>query len=230
MKFLALDTSSDACSVALQLGDKVVERHVVEAREHTTLLMPMIRSLLHEAGIHLQDLDAIALGNGPGSFIGMRIAASVAQGLAFGAGLEIVAVSSMAAIAAEVMHEHAATDVIVAQDARMNEVYLGIYRNPGDGLPVAVGSEALHAVATIDGLSKSAAPGLLAAGNAWQKYPDFLDLNRHAIAAALDLQYPRAGYLLRLGARAWQQGKAIQAENLAPAYLRMKVADKPARA
>jgi tRNA threonylcarbamoyladenosine biosynthesis protein TsaB len=230
VKFLALDTSSDACSVALQLGDEIVERHVVEAREHTTLLMPMIRSLLHDAGIALQDLDAIVLGNGPGSFIGMRIAASVAQGLAFGAGLEIVAVSSMAAIAAEVMHEHAAIDVVVAQDARMNEVYLGIYRNIGDGLPVAVGDEALHAVAKIDGLPESAAPGLLAAGKAWQKYPGFLDLNRHAIADAVDVQYPRAGYLLRLGARAWQRGKAIPPENLAPAYLRMKVADKPARA
>ena len=87
MKLLALDTSSVACSVALQIGDDVVERHEEQPREHTRLLMPMIESLLADAGVVLSDLDAIVLGNGPGSFIGMRIAASVAQGLAFGAAL-----------------------------------------------------------------------------------------------------------------------------------------------
>ena len=86
----------------------------------------MIRGVLDEAGVpNSRDLDAIVLGNGPGSFIGMRIAASVAQGLAYGAGLNIVPVSSLAAVAAEVMAETGADRVIVAQDAHMNEVYLG---------------------------------------------------------------------------------------------------------
>jgi len=90
MNLLAIDTSSVACSVALQHGGDVAERHEEQAREHTRLLVPMIQELLQQASVELMDLDAIVLGNGPGSFIGMRIAASVAQGLAFGSGLEIV--------------------------------------------------------------------------------------------------------------------------------------------
>ena len=87
MKLLAIDTSSVACTVAVSNGDAVIERHVEQPREHTRLLMPMIREVLAESEVALTDLDAIVLGNGPGSFIGMRIAASVSQGLAHGAGL-----------------------------------------------------------------------------------------------------------------------------------------------
>ena len=127
MKLLAMDTSSVACSVALQLGDAVLERHEEQPRAHTQLLIPMVRSVLEEGAITTADLDAIAIGNGPGSFIGVRIAASVAQGLAFAAGVPVVPVSSMAAVAAEVQDRHDATDVVVAQDAHMNEIYLGLY-------------------------------------------------------------------------------------------------------
>ena len=100
MNLLAIDTSSLACSVALRAGDALIERHEEQAREHTRLLTPMIMEVLAESGMNLPQLDAIVLGNGPGSFIGMRIAASVAQGLAHGAGLSIVPVSSLAAVAA----------------------------------------------------------------------------------------------------------------------------------
>ena len=94
MNLLAIDTSSLACSVALQAGEAVIERHEEQAKEHTRLLTPMIREVLANSGMDLPQLDAIVLGNGPGSFIGMRIAASVAQGLAHGAGLSIVPVSA----------------------------------------------------------------------------------------------------------------------------------------
>ena len=102
MNLLALDTSSIACSVAVRIDSRIYKQHEEKPREHTRLLMPMIRSALIDADVELCDLDGIVLGNGPGSFIGMRIAASVAQGLAFGAGLKIAAISSMAAVAAEV--------------------------------------------------------------------------------------------------------------------------------
>jgi tRNA threonylcarbamoyladenosine biosynthesis protein TsaB len=98
MKLLAIDTSSDACSVAVQAGDEVLETHVVEPREHTKILIPMIEELLQQADVVSSELDAVVLGNGPGSFIGMRIGASVAQGICYGAGLQIVPVSSLAAI------------------------------------------------------------------------------------------------------------------------------------
>jgi len=230
MKLLALDTSSDACSVALQLDNSISETQVVEPKQHTRLLIPMIRDLLRDAGIDLGDLDAVVLGNGPGSFIGMRIGASVAQGLAFGSGLKIVPVSSMAAVAAEVMEIYSAAEVIVAQDARVNEAYLGIYRNDGDGIPIAVTEEVLQPIEKIDGLAAASASELFAAGQAWEKYPALRELNRAAISKIVDVHYPKARYLLGLGMRAWQAGEAIEPENLAPAYIRTKVAEKPREA
>jgi len=227
MKLLALDKSSDACSVALQLDNTISETHVVEPKQHTRLLIPMIRDLLRDPGIDLGDLDAVVLGNGPGSFIGMRIGASVAQGLAYGSGLKIVPISSMAAIAAEVMDRYSAAEVIVAQDARMNEAYLGIYRKDGEGIPTAVTDEVLQPIEKIDGLAAANASELFAAGQAWEKYPVLLALNRAAISEIVDVQYPKARYLLALGARACQLGEAIEPENLAPAYIRTKVAEKP---
>ncbi len=227
MNLLALDTSSDACSVAVQVDKDISEQHVIQAKEHTNILIPMVQKLLHDAGVELQDLDAIVLGNGPGSFIGMRIAASVAQGLAFGCGLQIIPVSSMAAIAAEVMHSYPATEVVVAQDAHMNEVYLGTYRRDGDGLPAAVTDESILPIIRIDELTDISTSELYAAGKGWIKYPSLLELNRAAIAEVVDVSYPRAVYLLSLGTRACQAGEAIEPENLTPAYIRTKVAEKP---
>ncbi len=227
MKLLALDTSSDACSVALKIGDEISEQHVVQAKEHTNILMPMIQSLLQIAGVEVQDLDAIVLGNGPGSFIGMRIGASVAQGMAFASSLKIVPVSSMAAVAAEVMDAHPATDVAVAQDARMNEVYFGKYRCDGDGLPTAVTDELIQPIEQIAALTDAATSDLYAAGKGWQIYPSLLELNRAAIAKVVDVHYPKAIYLLALGARGCQVGEAVEPEKLAPSYIRTKVAEIP---
>ena len=147
MKLLAIDTSSVACSVALAYGGEISERYEEQPREHTRLLVPMIESVLQDAGIELAQLDAIVLGNGPGSFIGMRIAASVAQGLAHGAGLGIVPVSSLAAVAAEVFTDRPEEYVAVAQDAHMSEVYFGLFRRDANGLPEADIPERIQAQA-----------------------------------------------------------------------------------
>ena len=224
MKLLALDTSSVACSVAIQLGETIVERHEEQPREHTRLLMPMIESAINEAGVRVSDLDAIVLGNGPGSFIGMRIAASVAQGLAFGAGLEIIPVSSMAAVAAQVFAEEQATEVIVAQDAHMNEVYLGTYRQDRD-LVIDVVPERLHAADQVLELQEETAAGRVAAGFGWQRYPGLLAANEYLFARLSEFWHPRAQFLLGLAAKA----DTIRPHDLAPAYLRQKVAEKPAQ-
>jgi tRNA threonylcarbamoyladenosine biosynthesis protein TsaB len=228
MKLLALDTSSVACSVALQIGDDVVERHEEQPREHTRLLMPMIESLLADAGVALPDLDAIVLGNGPGSFIGMRIAASVAQGLAFGASLKIVPVSSMAAVAARVIVEHDAGEVIVAQDAHMQEVYLGIYRPDQDNNPEATIAERLHGLLAITELDPSPSSGRIGAGFGWQRYPELLVANRDRVTNVVDILHPHASDLLGLGIIALKNGGAIEPQQISPAYLRHKVAEKPA--
>ena len=225
MNILALDTSSDACSVALQAEDRIDERHVVKPREHTRILIPMIEELLRANDMSLSDLDVIGLGNGPGSFIGMRIGASVAQGIAFAAGLRIVPVSSLAAIAAEVFAEDDATRAIVAQDARMGDVYLAEFQSDAGGNAVAVGDARLHK--TTEPLSLAADAPATAAGAGWQRYPDLLANNERLIARLADCPHPRARFVLRAGVAAWNAGGAIVPDELVPAYIRLKVAETP---
>lgn len=229
MKLLALDTSSIACTVAVQSDNTIVERHEEQPREHTRILVPMIRSALGECGIALPDLDAIVLGNGPGSFIGMRIAASVAQGMAYAAGVKIVPVSSLAAVAAEVFLQHEAAEVVVAQDAHMHEVYLGMYRRDSDGLPVEVFPERISAQEAVAELQLASDGGRIAAGFGWERYPEFFAHNRDRIDTVAEVRYPRARFLLSLGEAALEEGAAVAPQDISPAYLRQKVAEKPAQ-
>lgn len=223
MKLLAIETSSDACSVALQLGDEVDEEHSVGEREHTHILVPMIRRLLAGAGITAADLDAVVLGIGPGSFIGMRIGASVAQGICFAAGLGLVPVSSLAAVAAEAIDSCGAEDVLVAQDARMQQVYIGRYRRDGDGLPRMIGDEEIRGIGALDGLAGQ----YVAAGGAWQKFPQLAEDNRERISEVAAISLPRARYLLGSGARVHREDGAIRPDALRLSYIRVKVAEKP---
>jgi len=220
MKLLAIDTSSVACSVAFSNDGAVLEEHVEQPRQHTKILMPMIASLLQKGALAVTDLDAIVLGNGPGSFVGMRIGASVAQGLCCGAGVGIIPVSSLAAVALEAMLDSAVQSVAVAQDARMNEVYLGCYVRDSNGLPVAEFDECLCALTELP-LSGSS---YTAAGGGWERYPDLLLANRNQIKRVVPITVPRARHLLTL---AGQSPQIIAPEHLAPAYLRTKVAEKP---
>lgn len=225
MKFLALDTSSNACSVALQVGDDVTTSHVVKPREHTAILIPMIEEILRGAEVSLNDLDGIILGNGPGSFIGMRIAASVVQGMAFGAGLTVVPVSSLAVVAAETFATHDGARVVVAQDAHMNEVYLAVFSRGPDGLPVSEREVCLHKVTEC--MVDDVGVAMLAAGAGWRLYPELLNANQRLVDSEVDILYPNARYLLRLGIRDWSAGQAIAPEQVVPEYVRMKVAEKP---
>jgi tRNA threonylcarbamoyladenosine biosynthesis protein TsaB len=227
MKLLAIDTSSLACSVALDLDGGIIERHEEQEREHTRLLVPMIREVLREAGLAPAELDAIVIGNGPGSFIGMRIAASVAQGLAHGTGIRIVPVSSLAAVAIEVFDRCEAAEVVVAQDAHMGEVYLGAWRRGNCPLPEALLEERLQGQTAIVELDEVHADARFAAGFGWQRYPHLLVANEDRVGQTSDILYPRARYLVPLATDALEQGRAIDPQDLVPAYLRSKVAEKP---
>jgi len=136
-KILALDTSTDACSVALHIDGESHEIFKVIPRKHTHELLPMVQELLAQAQLSVAQLDAIAFGRGPGSFAGIRIATGVAQGLAFAADLGVIPVSSLAALAQGYYRERKITlsdeqwqnsQIVTAFDARMNEVYWGSYR------------------------------------------------------------------------------------------------------
>lgn len=230
MKLLAVETSSNACSVALQIDDTIMQQHVVEARAHTRLLVPMITSLLGEARLEANELDALVLGNGPGSFIGMRIGASVVQGLAYSSGLKIIPVSSLAAIAADVFAHHQTSHVAVAQDARMSEVYLGCFVRGDDELPVLLAKEKIHKIQKIDALCAAGDIQWYTAGAAWQRYPELAARQKAQLindAQTRVIEFPRARYLLGLAAAKLLAGEAIAPEELQPAYLRTQVATPP---
>ena len=224
MNLLALDTSTEACSVALQTNDVVHDRHELRPREHTRLLLPMINDVLAAAGIAVDELDAVVLGNGPGSFIGLRIAASVAQGLCYGSGAALVPVSSLAAVAVEVFALHRTGTVLVAQDAHMNEVYLAEFTAGSDRLPCDEGTVRLQRASRIDIVPS----GAVAAGAGWHRYRALWDQNRDQLGALLEPRYPRATCLLPLGRRALAAGQTVAPALLEPAYIRHNVA-APAR-
>lgn len=227
MKLLAIDTSSVACSVALSLGDEVAQRHTEQAREHTQLLVPMIEELLSEGGVSLKDLDAFVLGNGPGSFIGMRISASLVQGMAFGVSRPVVPVSSLLAVAEAVFDERDCDEVIVAQDAHMHQVYIGRYvREPG-GAVIPNVEERICEQVKISGLDDDVER--IAAGAGWRQYPDLLAANDSALAEVSRQMHPAARYLLSSAVRALENGCEIDPADLSPSYLRHKVATPPGR-
>jgi len=216
MNLLALDTSTVACSVALSAAGVVYERHEERAREHTRLLLPMITVAEYD-GVHIGD---VILGNGPGSFIGLRIAAAVAQGLCHASGARLVPLSSLAAVAQAAMAGAAATRVLVAQDAHMHEVYLAAFEAGPDGSPCAAGAVRLCPAGPIADLCA----GSLAAGAGWHRYPALWQANRARLAGRLDILYPRAASLLAAGAAALERGCYVDPERLEPAYVREHVA------
>jgi tRNA threonylcarbamoyladenosine biosynthesis protein TsaB len=208
---LAIDTSSVACSVALHIGTSAFERHEEKAREHTRILTPMIREVLMEGDVELADLDAIVLGNG------------------HGAGLNIVPVSSLAAVAAQAFAETDANSVIVAQDAHMNQVYLCAYCRGDANIPDPVFPERLHGQVPVAELESADARGRIAAGFGWRRYPKLAAANEALIESHSEILHPRARYLLPLGAIALQNGEHVDPKDIVPAYLRHKVAEIPAR-
>lgn len=166
---LALDTSADACSAALRVDGRVETRFALAPREHTLRILPMVDEVLAAAGVALPQLDAIAFGRGPGSFTGLRIAAGITQGLAFGAGLPVVPVSSLAALAQGWLREHpdhpASLTLLVAVDARMDEVYYAAYRLDGGGGLQLVGEESLLAPEAVP--LPAASGAVVALGSGW---------------------------------------------------------------
>ena len=220
MKILALDTAANACSVALQAGDRVIERIETTPRKHAATLLPMAEECLAEAGLALGDLDAVAFGRGPGSFTGLRIAASVAQGIAFGAGLPVVPVSNLAAAAVAAHRKHGWRQVLVAFDARMHELYAAAYRLDAAGLPEAVREEALLPPDTLalpghEGVWPGAGSGF----GAWPELGVSLGL------AGCDPEVePLARDLLSIAVDAVAAGRTVTAAEALPVYLRDKVA------
>lgn len=225
MRLLALDTSTEACSVALLLDGEMRLRCLLTERSHAELLLPMVGSVLEAAGIALADLDGLAFGRGPGAFTGLRIASGVVQGLALGANLPVVPVSSLASVAEQVPAA-AGEPVLVCNDARMGEVYWAVFRVEADGRVELLSRENLSVPG---GVGSDAPPVTHAAGNAIGAYPSLAERLSSAGVRVHHGVYPRADAIARLGATMLAAGQGVAAEQALPVYVRDDVA-RPAGA
>lgn len=227
MKILAIETATEACSVALWIDGDVRERHEVAPRMHAERVLADARSLLGEAGLRLRDLDGIAMGRGPGSFTGVRIAASMVQGLALGAGLPVAPVSTLAALAAGAMSSRDAEAVIAALDARMGEVYLARFNRDEDGLPEAAGGEM---VVPPDEAPVPDSGGWFGAGPGFRAQDEALRRRLSGVLSGVEPDLlPRARDVAALGAGMLARGQGVPAEQALPVYVRENVARKPGR-
>lgn len=232
MKLLAIETATDACSAALSIDGEIHERFELAPRAHTELILPMIDELLAEAGTTISQLDAMAFGRGPGAFTGVRIAVGVTQGIAFAADLPVVPVSTLATVAQGANADH----VLVALDARMDEVYWGAYQRNAAGLMMLLGEECVSPPAQVP-LPEGSFSGKKAwtgAGGGWATYQSAL-LQRCATQLVAvetawdDMLLPHAGDVALLGVAGFDAGQAVSAEQALPVYLRDKVTWKKIR-
>jgi tRNA threonylcarbamoyladenosine biosynthesis protein TsaB len=220
VKLLALDTAGPRCSVALLLDGKLTELDAPAERVQAESVLPMVERLLTDAGLALARLDAIAFGRGPGAFTGLRVATSVAQGLAYGAGLPVVPVSDLAALAAAAMRIHGAERVMACLDARMHEVYWAAYEKRAEGIEPLT-EESLSPPMEVTAPSTGPWFG---AGPGWAAYGDALKARIAHLSGMDAALLPSAGDIARLAEIAFQRGKTVPPEQAFPVYLRDKVA------
>lgn len=227
LTLLALDTSTEACSVALYYkGEKTVINELAQ-RTHTQRILPMVDEILAQSGIRLSQLDALAFGRGPGSFTGVRVGCSVAQGLALGADLPVLPISNLTAMAQAAFEQYQVEQVAAAIDARMDEVYFcrlqrqKVRSNLGeffDWLPIVPEQVCSPSQA----LAQMGSGEDFLVGTGWRAYELFSQQGKKGS----EIELPCALSMLPLAINDWQQGKAISALEIEPVYLRNTVAWK----
>jgi tRNA threonylcarbamoyladenosine biosynthesis protein TsaB len=235
---LAIDTSTDACSVALLTPEGVHQSLVIAAREHTQRLLPMIDALLKEHQVSISTLNAIAFCVGPGSFTGLRIALSTAQGLAYGADLPLIPISTLETLACSALRLQLATPdhiIIPSIDARMNEVYWSAYRTNESGNLSVLCDETLSSpehLAESEWVKNVNQQAIAAVGSGWQ-YDCLIDATKDAVsAAAVTISaYPEAYDMALLAEKVYQQDvdeseKFISPLAAVPTYMRNEISWK----
>lgn len=225
---LALDTATEACSVALLRGGEKTHLAQFAQREHTKHILPMVDEILAQAGITLHQVDALVFGRGPGSFTGVRIGAGIAQGLAFGAELPVIPVSNLAAMAQAAYVQYQAENVLTAIDARMNEVYFAQWQAQKvrsdfgeflDWLPM-IAEQVCSPSNVIEQVAQQHHQNAVLAGTGWAAYPE---LNEANLGKATEITLPSALYMLDLALPKWFAGETISPLEIEPIYLRNEV-------
>ena len=232
LTLLALDTSTEACSVALLYNGEKTYLNELAQRTHAKRILPMVDEILTDSGLKLNQLDALAFGRGPGSFTGVRVGAAIAQGLALGADLPVIPISNLTAMAQAAFELYQAENVAAAIDARMNEVYFSqlvhekkctdfgqffVWKNL---IPeqVCAPEKALVQLANSTALNIAMSTALRV-GTGWNAYAQFATKG----LTGSDIELPDARYMLELARVEWLQQKTISALEIEPIYLRNEV-------
>lgn len=220
MNLLAIETSTECCSVALSQGDELIVRSELAPRRHAELLLPMCEAVLAEAGLSRRQLDAVAVGRGPGAFTGVRLAISAAQGIALALDLPVVPVSSLAALALQAAGDH--PRILAVIDARMGEIYSGTFARNRDGLVDPIGPEC---VSTANALVVAQEFSWSVVGSGLSRYADIIVERLGSPPVAMQAEcFPQAAAVAQLALHALKSSKGVSAEQALPVYLRDKVA------
>ncbi|MAQ01997.1 MAG: tRNA (adenosine(37)-N6)-threonylcarbamoyltransferase complex dimerization subunit type 1 TsaB [Alteromonadaceae bacterium] len=217
MNILTIDTATEACSVALQFNQTLYTRYEVCPQQHSQKILPMVDAVMKEAGAALSALDGLGFGRGPGSFTGVRIATGIIQGLALGSQLPVAGVSTLAAMAQQVINTRDVKDVAVAIDARMGEVYFGHYQNQ-QGIATLVGQEQVASPETV--AEQIDVTSMAVAGTGWQAYPVLTALLNDQ---SVNVSYPYARFMLPLAEQTLSTGQGMAVDAITPEYLRNTV-------
>tara|TARA_B100002003_G_scaffold192832_1_gene182208 strand:+ start:1909 stop:2586 length:678 start_codon:yes stop_codon:yes gene_type:complete len=217
MNILTIDTATEACSVALQFNQTLYTRYEVCPQQHSQKILPMVDAVMKEAGAALSALDGLGFGRGPGSFTGVRIATGIIQGLALGSQLPVAGVSTLAAMAQQVINTRDVKDVAVAIDARMGEVYFGHYQNQ-QGIATLVGQEQVASPETVT--EQIDVTSMAVAGTGWQAYPVLTALLNDQ---SVNVSYPYARFMLPLAEQTLSTGQGMAVDAITPEYLRNTV-------
>ena len=210
MNLLAVETSTELCSVALLRGDELFVEEAVAENRHSELLVPMIRRLLERSRLSAAQMDAFGFGQGPGSFTGIRIACGIVQGLAFAARRPVVPVPSLLALAEQSNEGR----VIAALDARMDEAYLAAYARNGDDWDEVIAPR----LAARSELPPLPGPRWAATGSGFDRFDWLREAYRGSVEMRLEGDLPRARSVARIAARRLARGAGRAAEDAAPLY------------
>ena len=216
MNLLAVETSTELCSVALLRGTELFVEEALAENRHSELLAPMVRKVLERARLTAAHMDAFGFGQGPGSFTGIRIACGVAQGLAYASHRPVVPVPSLLALAEQSNEGR----VIAAVDARMGEVYLAAYSRTGAEWDEVIAPR----LADADSLPSLPGRSWAATGSGFDRHPWLREAYRDAVVMRFEGDLPRAAAVARIAARRFAGGAGMAAARAAPLYLRDKVA------
>ncbi len=226
MKLLALETSTDACSVALSIDGGITVDYQIAPQMHAQLLLPMVDKLLVDAGISTKDLDGVAFGSGPGSFTGVRIAAAATQGIAFGADIGVIPVSSLQALAQGAYRVQSATHVLAAFDARMDEVYWGAYAVGADNIIQSLQEDRVCSPRQVSAPKGSIADEWILLGSGADQYKNVLlsAIGTNVPTRFIGECWPSAQDVLSVALPVAKAGDFQSAANALPVYLRDRVA------